>query len=363
VKICMVAPIPPPYGGIGNWNLQLQGYCAQREELDFVCLNIAPKNQDLEVKRFWTRVVVKGFAMLKQRKELKKILARGDIDVMHLTTSGRLALIRDVLLLKLAKKRGVPTVYHIHFGRVPQIAAKNTFEWRMMKKSIQLATGVIAIDRGTLEAVQQAFPHIRVAYVPNPLDATSLNKVAKESETPKYITFLGWVVRAKGVSLLMKAWQSLSPKHRDWQLRIIGPCDDTYAKELEREFSLENVIFTGELSHEKAMALLSESEVFVLPSFTEGFPYSVLEAMALGRAIVATDVGAIPEMLAERCGTVIPSGDSTALEKALEALMVDRDLRETLGKNAALRFESYYTMERVLEQYKKIWSEVQNGDI
>ena len=64
--------------------------------------------------------------------------------------------------------------------------------------------------------------------------------------------------------------------------------------------------------------LLSASDVFVLPSYTEGFPNVIIEAMAMGKPIIATSVGAIPEMLDEGCGVVVPPKDADSLQKALQ---------------------------------------------
>ena len=360
MRICLVSPIPPPYGGIGNWSLLLKGYFEGKDGFDVSYVNIAPKNELLEERSFWNRIVVKGCEMLRQKKDLRRLLISKDFDLMHLTTSGRLALVRDRAFLRVAKSAGVPTVYHIHFGRVPQIAKKNTAEWRMMRRNMRLASRVIAMDPATLEAIGKYAPEVRANYVPNPVDAEAIlrcTRSASHRKEKKELVFLGWVAKAKGIDLLLAAWETLCERYPEWCLRIVGNCNDSYARELQRNFSLQNVIFDGEKSHDEAMSRLAEADVFVLPSYTEGFPYAVLEAMTLGRAIVATDVGAIPEMLKGECGRVIPAGDSKALTDALETLMGDESLRKELGKGAQCRVAECYTLRRVMEQYKKTWSE------
>lgn len=359
MKICIVSPIPPPYGGIGNWSLLLKGYFEEQQDLALLHINISPKDEKLEERSFWNRIAVKGCAMVRQRRCLKRLLITEKVNVMHLTTSGRLALVRDAVFLRVAKKANIPSVYHIHFGRIPQIAKENTVEWRMMKRNMSLTDCVISIDPDTLSAIKEYAPEVKVRYVPNPVDIqkiTSQQAVAPKEN--KEIVFLGWVAKAKGVEELLSAWDALHQKYPEWQLRIVGACNDAYMRTLQKSFSLQNVIFEGERSHDDAMRILSNADVLALPSFTEGFPYAVLEAMALGRAIVATEVGAIPDMLDGDCGVVIPVGDVDALEHALEHLMQDEALRTCLATNAQRKAEQSYSIECVMAQYESIWLEV-----
>ena len=72
--------------------------------------------------------------------------------------------------------------------------------------------------------------------------------------------------------------------------------------------------FSVKKGHDDAMRMLANAEIFVLPSHTEGFPNAVLEAMALAKAIIASRVGAIPEMLADECGLLIEAKDVSGLK-------------------------------------------------
>ena len=102
------------------------------------------------------------------------------------------------------------------------------------------------------------------------------------------------------------------------------------------------------------MNLLAGAAVFVLPSYSEGFPNAVLEAMAQAKPIIATDVGAIPDML-DGCGMVIPPKSSQALARALEALMNSPEDAQSMGKRARLKLEREYSLERVFSLYQSIW--------
>lgn len=123
MNICFVAPVPPPYGGIANWMAMMCRYMDQekKDEIQYTLINTAPKKRVTEGRTLWNRVVDGGLDMLRIRKKLQHVLSERDYDCIHITTSGHLSFVRDLALLLLAKKRNVKTLYHIRFGRVPDI--------------------------------------------------------------------------------------------------------------------------------------------------------------------------------------------------------------------------------------------------
>ncbi len=353
LKIAMVAPVPPPYGGIGNWVLMLDNYVKNDESVEFIHINTAPVSRGLDGRSLWDRVVTQGFTMLKKRKELLKILNEQKIDAVHITTSGQLAIIRDILMLKVCKKKNVRSIYHIRFGRIPEIAEKNTKEWKLMRVALKLADCVIAIDTSTQRAIQKYLPSVNVCYIPNPfnLDNVSLESVCEKKE----VLYIGWVIKTKGMEELLPAWEKVNKKNPDWTLKIVGPYAPDYKKFLEENFSVENVVFEGEKAHDDAMKQLSQAGIFILPSHTEGFPNVVLEAMAYKKPIIASDVGAIPDIIKD-CGILIKSKNKEDIENALEKFINDAELRKASAERARKKIEDCYSLTSVFESYKKVWS-------
>lgn len=359
MKICMVVPVPPPYGGIANWTKLMNEYVKGVDGVELSFVNTAPKKRSMEGRTLWDRVVVQGFEMLKLSKQMKKMLKAEKHDAIHMTTSGQLATFRDILMLKTAKKMGVPAVYHIRFGRIPEISQNNTGEWKRLKKAMLLADKVMAIDTKTFEAVKEYAPEVNVCYVPNPFDMNKIKDVEISQETKKEVVFVGWVIKTKGMEELLCAWQGISEKYPDWTLRIVGPYNDDYKKELEEKYSCKNVIFDGEKPHDEAMKLVSQASVFTLPSYTEGFPNAVLEAMALETPVVATSVGAISDMLSG-CGIVVEPQNVNELETAFERILSDENLRNELAVKAKEKMLGEYTIETVFDTYKSVWNEIKN---
>lgn len=364
MKIIMVAPVPPPYGGIGNWVLMLDEYVERQESITLHHINTAPASRGLDGRSLWDRVVKQGLIMLRKRRELVKCIRENKPDAVHITTSGQLAVIRDILMLKTIRRAHVRSVYHIRFGRIKEIADKNTIEWKLIKKAFLLADQVIAIDSVTHRALCDALPKVNVTYIPNPINTKRLSCVSIiDGKQIKEIVFIGWVVKTKGIEELLSAWQSLSQIYPDWSLCIIGPFDTKYKDELEAKYSSVRVSFEGELPHSEAMSVLAHAEIFAMPTYTEGFPNVILEAMAYNKAIVASSVGAIPDMLSGDCGIVIDAHDVDALKNALNVLMNDNKLRAALGTNAKQKLERCYTMEKVFPQYIAAWRGEKSSDV
>ena len=119
-----------------------------------------------------------------------------------------------------------------------------------------------------------------------------------------------------------------------------------------------NVIFAGFVSDAEKWDLLTRADVFVLPSLMEGQPVTVLEAMACGIPIIATNRGPFPEMINSSMGVLVPPRDQEALAEAIMRLVMDRELRHSMGAKCAKTVEERYTVERMVENYETIYKVV-----
>jgi len=279
MKICLIAPLPPPYGGIAHWTALLTGYAADDDEAELEVINIAPGKRATEGRTLLDRIFGQGFAMLRLRHRLLRTLRLNRPDAVHLTTSGALALVRDILFLRIVARFKVPSIYHIHFGRIPDMAERNTLEWKLLSAACRAASAVLAMDQSTEEAIKKYLPGVNIAIIPNPIDIASIPEPAAKT---KVVVYVGWLVDTKGIRELLAAWGVLAPKFPEWSLRLIGPCLPSYMEFLKANYSFRQVEYCGELPHDQVLAELAGAGVFTLPSHTEGFPYSVLEAMAMG---------------------------------------------------------------------------------
>lgn len=356
LKVCMIAPLPPPYGGISNWAVLVLRFIKSRGDFAIKTIDIAPRWRTIDDLSVWKRVISGGLKLIFDYSKYLYVLL-GRPDVVHLTTSGRLAVLRDVAVLATARIFRISTVYHIRIGRIPDIVMKQTVEWKILYRAIMMASAVIALDNETAAVIRRCCSGITVRQIPNGIDVKKLP--ISSSSKIRTVIYLGWVIPTKGIEELCQAWSQLSLT--GWRCIVVGPGSEIYRQELRNRFHLKNLTFISEKSHEDAMRLLAASDVLVLPSYTEGFPNVIIEAMAMGKAIVATSVGAIPEMLADGCGMLVPPQDVGSFAAALSRVCIDEHLRASIGSRAKEKAYHEYAIDKVLDQLTTLWNEL-SGD-
>jgi len=284
---------------------------------------------------------------------------QGPYDVMHLCSSASISLLKDWYLLRKANHHGVRTCLHLRFGRVPELAQKNNWEWKILKRVAKLSDKVIAIDKRTYTTfVDHGFNNI--CLLPNPLFEHVLSYITSEQSKIKRqqnkVVFVGHVIETKGVFELIEAYNALS----GMELHLIGPISE------ETKQRIKNLVLNpahlhiyGGIPHKEVIREMLSASLFVLPSYSEGFPNVILEAMACGCPIVATQVGAIPEMLEEedgkQYGIIVQPQSTHQLQEAIHRMLNCDSLREECGRNARLRVHERYTMAQVWQQLIKIW--------
>lgn len=352
MKVLLVSPLPPPTGGIARWSQIVINYFEKKDDIELTNIDISKKYKG---KTTWLkRVLYGGFGIFKVSHEVQKALKNGSFDVMHMTTSGSLAVFRDIVLMKIAGRHAVHIVYHLHFGRIPQLAEKGTLEWRLLKRAFRLSDLVMPIDKKTEETIRKNCPETTVKLCPNPVDTDALiSLIQPYDKRIKKIVYLGHIIKTKGVEELLDAWKTISEEYHEYRLELIGGAyDQEYADGLKVNGS---AVLIGEKPHNEAMRDLASSSVFILPSYTEGFPNAVLEAMTLKVPIIATRVGDIPEMLKDGAGILIEPGSASAIEKALRLALDNADECAKMADRAFNRVLENYGIETVMKTYIETW--------
>lgn len=159
----------------------------------------------------------------------------------------------------------------------------------------------------------------------------------KRENRPFRFLFAGLVCARKGIPLLLKAWESLRPK--DAELWIVGPLTPT-AETKCRDGGQVRII--GKVSNAELAAIMAESDLFVFPSYYEGFGLVLLEAMAAGLPVLTTTATAGPDMITEGSdGFIIPPGNLDALIGKMKFCLENRDQIEAVSANARATAERF----------------------
>ncbi|MHA1705620.1 MAG: glycosyltransferase family 4 protein [Promethearchaeota archaeon] len=205
----------------------------------------------------------------------------------------------------------------------------------------------------------------KICVIPNGYDEQIIKKIvhnAKNKNKVK-IVFVGNLRPIKDPLTLLKGFKKVIKKYPNIKLQIVG--DGSLKGYLEvfcrRNNLSSKVVFEGKKAHKETLKIISESTIFVLTSIQEGLPTALIEAMALGKPVVATNVGGIPEVIRHRInGILVPPQSPKAVSEALDKLITSPALREKLSTAAAESVKNY-TWSKIAEQYKRIYSKVLHG--
>lgn len=351
LRVLLVSPLPPPTGGISQWTSRLLEFAQGSTEFDLDVVDTAMRSRGIHQLGFVRRLLS---GVTQTARVVIGLIARLAVNrphVAHVNTSGSLGLGRDIVVALILRSFRVPFVVHIRFGRVPALSAARGWEWRLLRRLVLLSAGVITLDATTRRVLEGA-SSVPVVQIPNFLVDPGFDPGAEKG---KKVTFVGWVSEAKGVGDLLAAWELLGAER--WTLQIIGPGDEAYLAHLLEKHPWAEGSLIGELANSEVLAAVGSSAILTLPSHTEGFPNVVAEGMALGCGVVATSVGAIPEMLADDSGIVVPVGDHRAIANALGSMMHDSGWAR-YGARARRRFVDNFEAGRIVTRYVQQWEDV-----
>lgn len=362
MKVILASPKANVTGGIARWSGHVLNYYASLDIKDGIELYHFDSARSKQVSDIDLIRVFQAFTDLPVFiKSLNKFLKCQTADVLHFTSSASLGLLRDLLTIRMAKRRGIKTVIHFRFGRTPELVNRNNWEWKLMRKVLNKVDKAIFIDKKSFESVNNSgFQNIEL--LPNPIApsvSAILDKIGKQIRVQSRILFVGHCTQKKGVIELVEACENKP----DLEITFIGNVIDGLEEWVAAKTkSNNNIHFVGEKPYEDIIKAMSTCSVFVLPSYTEGFPNVILEAMACGCAIVSTTVGAIPEMLEEdekgRYGLLVAPQNVEELRQAIELMLSDESLREECQKNVKERVNNRYSMPMVWQRMTDIWRSV-----
>jgi glycosyltransferase involved in cell wall biosynthesis len=266
------------------------------------------------------------------------------------------------------KLAGVPVIMTTEHG-------KHLWKGRQRLLIERLLDGItdmrICVSRDIMDIRmrREGTPEGKLVYIPNAVELGGPVKEARDRSSVAsefgweaedlLIVTVGRLVAAKHYSLLVEAIALLGRTIPRAKCLIVG--DGDRREEIERRIGSlgcrDSVKIAG--LRRDIPDLLAAADIFVLSSIREGLPVSLLEAMAAGKAIVATSVGGIPDAISDgRNGLLVPPGSSSGLAAALEKLARDSGLRVELGRAAVIDVERSFNMKNVAERIGDLYDEL-----
>ena len=371
MKVLLCTPFNiNPYvvqGGIAIWAQNIIGYYETLSKNSDLNIQLMPLDRKLRNNKYSSEGLIKRIwhGIIDYRIHIKKtnqLLRNEHFDVLHLCTSASISLSKDIILLCIAKFRHVRTVVHFHFGRIPELSIKHNWEWKLLKYAIHLADAAITMDMNSFYTLKtNGFE--KIYYVPNPLSPKIIQQIKKESSLTsiekRKICFVGHVIPTKGCYELVEACKDI----RNIKLNVVGKFTPKVYEKM-RQIAGQNdwLVFKGEIDHRDVIREMLSSEVFVLPTYTEGFPNVIIEAMACGCAIVTTPVGAIPEMLEEdgnqHYGILVEPQNARQLHNAIVKMLENESFKNECRENVKQRVSERYNMPIIWKSIVDIWNTI-----
>jgi len=279
--------------------------------------------------------------------------------IVHVHAASRASFYRKSLLLALARVLGCKTIFHLHGAEFQQFAVHESgrhMQW-WIRRTLRKSTRVIALSKSWADFLADYSPGSQIEVVPNSVKMPD-PVLCFQPESGR-IVFLGRAEKRKGIFELLKAVALLKSSIPEIKLAVGGDGDLQVVQAAIQELGIsECVEILGWIGPIQKHQELARASVFALPSYDEGLPMAMLEAMAAAKAIVVTPVGGIPETVEDgKNGLLVSPGDENGLAGALGRVLNDADLRRLLGINARNTIRDRYSTDVVISKLSALYGE------
>lgn len=271
-----------------------------------------------------------------------------------------ISVIPGIIAARLCKK---PCICHLHDIKIPVKREKLFARW---------IDCFVVLTEKALTLYKKEYSHKRLELIQNGLDLNDYKldsdrkKILKEfniRDDEIVVGMVGRLVQGKGFSDFLKAAKILNSKKNKVKFVIVGSANignedfETYLKKLTQDFGLkDNVVFTGWREDVKSIMSIFDVLVQASSTFPEGFGLTVIEAMALGKPLVVTDVPGPSEIIIDgETGYVVPPANPEKLAEALENLISNRELALKMGEMGKKRIESCFNLEIIIKKLENLY--------
>lgn len=251
-------------------------------------------------------------------------------------------------------------IYHIHGGSFQVFYEKsNGLSKRLIKTLLDKADIIICLSQSWYEYYKRNFKTKKLVILPNIIDYPEKLKNTTKTNSTTFL-FLGLVCEAKGIFDLVNAIANNKEKYRTRIKLLIGGNGETqHLQGLIEKYQIEDIVeFLGWVNSEEKIAVLNKADVYILPSYKEGLPISILEAMSYGMAVISTNIGGIPEIIKNKeNGLLIEPGNLEQIEQALVYFLENPESVEEYGAVSEQLVQKYLP-DSVLKQLVDIYKSV-----
>lgn len=346
ISVAMVGPdisgLAP--GGMATISTLLLREFASRDDISLVPI------ANFEEGR-WIRRLSMGLRAIGQIVHL-----RNTVDIVHIQVAVGLSIERDVLLALMARALRLTVVTQFHGGQAEDYGRGSAFHRVLYRLLIRLSVKILVLGSKTAGWVHEVCPRADTAIIPNFVTPNGDGENGVES--PPAILYVGWLKRRKGVLDLLSALGTLRGEGCVPRVWIAGDGELVSEQEfIDRIGELrDSVILLGWKEQPEIAQLMNGAIAVVLPSYSEGLPMVILEAMAAGRAVIATRVGEVGDAIVDgENGILISPGDVEGLANAIREVVTNPAHAREMGKAGLARVETVFSAKKVIKDLSDIY--------
>jgi glycosyltransferase involved in cell wall biosynthesis len=360
-RVLIVAQASPAQGGIATFAKTVVGDSELRGSFELELLNTTRRavrrGGELSLSNAWYAVI----------DAVRVFRAARTADVVHVQTAlmPLLPMLRAFVVCRAAKLGGAAVLCHAHTGLInngPHEAFRPTRMEGLILRRLRFVQAILTVSEAGTNGLRAHVPGARIERVDNAVDVHAFTPSGVDASGT--ILFVGTLAQRKGLADLLEAVKELRTRGVEgWRLEVVGAGNEAGDKEAERirkAFRSEGMAdaLLGPLAGHALKERLRSAGMYALPSRSEGQPIGILEAMASGIPVVATRVGAVPDVVRDgEDGILVEPGHPIELADALERLLASPELRRSMGDSARRRAEKRFDLPRLRQRLGELYRE------
>jgi glycosyltransferase involved in cell wall biosynthesis len=274
------------------------------------------------------------------------------VDLVHIHMAGQTSLKRKLPLVLLAKMMRKPLIVHVHAADEASLFV-NTPKWAYIY-ALESSDRVIALSESWAQMISAYVPGLAIEVVTNPVYILPARNLRQDA--PR-ILYAGKLESRKGYDDLLQAAVIVLKQFPNAEFYLAGNGEVTQAALRVKELGIElSVNLPGWVDAKDMGKMMDDSSIFCLPSYNEGLPMAVLEAMSRGLPVVCTPVGGLPELIQNgRNGVFVEPGNANSIAEAICRLISDPKYAASIGSNGRSTVQQRCSLATVSEQIRQIY--------
>ena len=280
------------------------------------------------------------------------------IKIVHIHTASDFSFYRKMIFTLICNLFSIKVLMHIHGGNFIFFYNNSNIFIKILILSVLKKTHKIIILNSNFKSFFKKLNlNKKTCIIPNSIESNKKNN-SKKYKDKKNILFLGNLSKSKGILDLFKAIKTIIRNNKNIKFIFCGPDKEKYFYKLSKKMKInQNVVFFDWVNGIKKEKLFSKAKIFLLPSYIENLPISILEAMKNSVPVISTNIGGIPSQVKHNySGYLIKPGDVKNLVKYINRLYKNYTLCNLFGKRGNKIFQSKFTNEIVFKKIINLYS-------